>query len=174
MIEVKLTWPEMLRAAEVGVLRRLETVVSGKHNLSGLDPASKGWDWDIQGAIGELAYCKFRQIYWPGYVRGSDRKSGDVRDGDVDVEVRCGSQRHYRLIVHEGDRDDLVNVLVVGDGNRGMTYWVVGWMYGAEAKQVGSFESPTGGFKDYFVNQAALHKVERGWAPKAFPKTVAV
>ena len=148
---VKLTWYELLHAAEVGVLRRLESIT--KHRTPRFLPEGRAWDVHIEGACGELALGKVLNVYTPLTV--NTFKHPDVANR---FQVRTRSRRDYDLLVQPQDADDEIFVLVNGcDG----AYEVVGWMSGREAKQE-QWLADHGGYGKpaYFVPRSSLHPME--------------
>ncbi len=108
MIHVTLTPNELAFAAGVGLDRRMSHV--RKPNPS-MDKNANGkfkWDYDIEAAAAEMAWCKYHNIYWSGIG-----KIG-AKDGGI-VEIRWVSEPGYGLINYPRDDDDSYYVIVEGN-----------------------------------------------------------
>jgi hypothetical protein len=132
----------------IGSERQISAVEKGLNNSFGYK--GSGWDIHIEGAAGELAYCKWAGIYF--YPTIDTFKNG----GDVgELQIRTRSEDSYDLIVREKDRDDDIFILVVGKIPK---YRIVGWITGSNAKQkkwekdYGNRNAPA-----YFVPQSSLN-----------------
>ena len=67
MIEISLTWPEIMLGVDAGVMRRVYALKSNKRGVYGASDES-AWDNDINGAIAELACAKWANVFWSGTV----------------------------------------------------------------------------------------------------------
>ena len=77
---IQLSYPEIMQAATIGVMRRMQRLKSGYALAHGLK-AGKDWQLMIEGALSECALAKFLNVYWVG--------CGEINDVDVgDVDVR--------------------------------------------------------------------------------------
>ena len=123
--EVVLTESEMLSAGIIGCRRQIQALQAGL--VPGAGFRGGCFEIHVQGAAGELAFAKFRNLYWSGSV-GTFRQGGDVGP----IQVRTRSNWNHDLIVRDGDRDDDVFVLVVGTIPR---FRIIGWLRGGDAKQ---------------------------------------
>ena len=148
--EVTLTESEMLTAALIGCRRQIGALLENRTPSAAFRGAS--WEIHIQGAAGELAFARFRNLFWSGSI-GTYRRGGDVGD----IQIRTRSQPHYDLIVRDGDRDDDVFVLVVGIIPR---FRIIGWIYGRDAKQPQYRKEYGGRPSAFFVPQSALRPFE--------------
>lgn len=146
-MNVSLDWFEVSMAAGVGMRRQIEAIRKSCQNQR---PTAKSeWDSHILGAMGECAFAKATGRYWNGSVN-TFRKGGDV--GDT-IQIRTRSNPTYDLIVREDDKDDAVFVLVTGEG---ISFAIVGWMKGKEAKKK-KYLKNYGNYGDaFFVPQADL------------------
>lgn len=126
MIEVQLTWTELMMAANVGVMRRLTSLKEGYSNGRFSDQSD--WDIDIDGACGECAFAKLRGFYWNAGNRTF--KSPDVENW----QVRATRYEDGHLIVRPKDKDpdNTRYVLVICDAPN---FKIVGSMSIFEAKQ---------------------------------------
>jgi len=123
MIELTLTPDEVQYAAMHGVARRKNKLAGLRADREQGEPST--WDNEIEGALVELAYCKWRNCHWWGLA--------GVRASDADnCEIRW--TKHYGtggLIGYRHDNPDKRFVLVEGFAPR---YRVVGWLFGREVK----------------------------------------
>lgn len=127
MTDVPLTWHELHRGADVGVLRNLTAWRNGMRSTYGEHPTDGRWERHVNGAIGEQVIAKALGLYWQPNIGGRDVE-GDVGRWQVRTSARRG------LIIREGDLDEAPFVLVVGTPPR---FTIVGWLYGYEARQLG-------------------------------------
>jgi hypothetical protein len=138
---VKLTYPEVMSAALVGVMRQVKNLRVGRKDRYGCDPED-GWTFHIEGACGEMAVAKATRLYWSGAI---DR----LRADDVgQFQVRTCSRHSYRLLLHPDDPNDRAFVHVTG---LAPNFWIRGWIY-ARDKQEDWWEDPSGKNRHaYFV-----------------------
>lgn len=145
MDRVTLTWAELYRAAQVGLLRRTSAMAKGSLELTG---RGDGWDQDIEGAIGEKAFAKWGNFYWDESV-GKYKSEPDVHIYDV----RFGGPS---LIIRSDDLDERPMVLVVVDRDH-PHYQIPGWVWVHEGKQERWFtDKGLGRPPAYFVPQSVL------------------
>lgn len=141
----------MLQAAQVGAMRRIESLKKGFKPASGCD-TSAPWQIDIEGAMAECAVAKALGVYWS---RGAWGKADIGRN----VQVRHTKLQQGRLLVRPNDEGDEPFVLAIGgDG----VYRIAGWLYGRECKQP-EWLMTTKGREDspaYFAPQDALRPIE--------------
>ncbi len=124
--EVNLTEIELDMARVVGGSRMRESRKSGRSNMHGLK--SRDQEIDFLGACGEMAAAKYYGIYFFPSIN-------NFKDPDVaGMQIRCGSQAGYSLIVREDDADDCPFVLVTADNISLGQFTVHGWLFGSEAK----------------------------------------
>ena len=120
----------------------------------------------LKAAIGELAFCKARGLYWPATVN-TFRKQPDV----YQYEIRTRSKPDYQLNVRPDAKDHAPYVLV-----RGMTprFHLVGWIYARDAKQRPDWSKTYGGHEPaFFVPDKYLHDMATLPAP-VLPGALAV
>ena len=148
MIEVTLTWAEVMQAANLGVMRQIAAMKASRPDRHGIDPAN-GWRAHIEGAAGEMAFAKALGLYFGSTI--NEFKAPDV----AGIQVRTRSNHDYELIVRADDADDLAYVLVTGSIPK---FRVVGWSTGARAK---TFQPQTYGGRPpaYFVPHTHLRDV---------------
>ena len=142
-IIVALSWPEVLLAANAGIMRRVSALRRGRADLYP-DASRPMWDRDINGALAEVAVAKWMGVFWSGTV-------GRVDLPDVgNLQVRSKTQDGDRLVVRpdDDDADIFVSVLV-----QPPQYRLCGWLYGREAKR----EEWVVSHGCYFVRDEFLH-----------------
>src|SRR5262245_58679562 len=123
-VRVRLTWAEILLAASVGSMRRVQNLKlnsmpgngAGQHNA---------WTLDIEGACGEMAVAKYLGLYWGGQV-------GDYSANDVGkFQVKTNTSRQWTdLIIRPTDSDDGQFILVLSFLP---DFEVCGWIRGRDA-----------------------------------------
>ena len=148
--EIVLTESEMLTAALIGARRQLGALLAGR--VPGAGFTGLGWDVHVEGAAGELAFARFRNLYWSGSV-GTYRRGGDVGP----IQVRTRSRADYDLIVRNTDRSEDIFVLVIGTIPR---FEIIGWIRGGDAKQPQYLKRHGDRPAAYFVPRSALRPFE--------------
>jgi hypothetical protein len=146
--EVTLTRAEFAHAALVGLFRRVSSLSAKRQDRHGVQGT---WDMDIEGACGECALAKARNMYW-GATPFSKRDSGDV----ARYEVRTAPQPDHCLIIRPSDHDERYYILLTGTAP---TFTIRGWILGAHAKRPEWQKEPNGRPPAYFVPQDALHPI---------------
>lgn len=144
-MSITLTEHEVIMGSQVGLNRRIRSEFGGLKNNHGYTGKNQ-WDIDIEGAIAEMIVAKTLGLYWDGSI--DVFKRGDINDEVSWIEVRWIDSREKRLIVRPDDPDDRVFILVMGHCPK---YRIVGYISGAQAKEVGSLESPNDRPPAYFV-----------------------
>lgn len=127
MISVTLTFPEMMLAAQVAAMRRVQGM---KHNRAktygyGFD-SDPLWQTDAISCLAEMALAKQLDRFWSGTV-------GDITAADVGTfyQVRATEHPTGRLILHPKDKDEQPFVLARVAGSR---VDLMGWVYGRDGK----------------------------------------
>jgi hypothetical protein len=128
-VTIRLTEEELIMGAMQGVLRRVNAIMHDRRdNVSGELPNERefdGWGVDIEGALGEMAFAKYRDTYWSG--------AADFREGDVgDTEVRTTKHRGGSLLLYPTSENDKRFALMIGSIG---VYRVAGWIRGKDGKQ---------------------------------------
>lgn len=139
MNEVKLSMPEVMQAVIVGVMRQMHNIKAGNTHLYG-GHEDQGWQYHIEGAMGELALAKHLGVFWGIGLKGG----ADVGRHQVRTTSRTGN----RLIIHPDDADDERFYLVIGVNGK---YQIMGWIMGRDAKDKKYWTDPTGSRPAYFV-----------------------
>lgn len=150
MDQITLSWGEIWTAAIVGCMRQISNLKDRLHHKYGANNALS-WQMHIEGAMGEAAVAKLLDRWWSGAL--GDRTAADVGE----LQVRTTSRRTGRLIVHPGERDLDIFILVICDPPR---FMVPGWIYGSDAKSELFWTDPQGGRPAYFVPQNRLKPME--------------
>lgn len=144
---VTLTWFEVLHASMVGIRRQIEALKKNLPDAHGFN-GDESWTVHIEGACGEMALAKHRNLYWNASVN-TFKKGADV----LLLHVRTRSKPEYELIVRRDDPDQDVFVLVTG---RCPTYKIHGWIHGKEAKKTEWLKEHGGRPPAFFVPQSKL------------------
>lgn len=103
---------------------------------------------DIDGAMAEAAYCQYRGIPYRMNVGSYERP-----DVGKKTQVRSTRWPNGRLIVHDDSKDDEYFVLV----RQHVTFEVVGWQKGREAKQLAKRETHRANGTALFVPNCYLN-----------------
>ena len=152
-VEVKLTGAEMLAGSLTGVMRQIKALLAGSADKHGAD-LGKGWQYHIEGALGEMAAARALGMYW-------DHAVGNYKAADLgeDVQVRTRSEHWHDLIVRPDDDSEHTYVLVTG---RAPSYSVVGYILGSKAQQPEWWKSVgTRDKESWFVPQGDLHPISK-------------
>jgi hypothetical protein len=147
-VEVQLSASELVQAATIGAQRHVFAIAKGLPDRHGFEGA--GWDVHIEGAAGELAFCKATGRYWDATIN-TFKTGGDV---GTRIQVRTRSKTWYDLLVRPDDRPDDIFVLVLG---RSPTFRVAGWISGQEAQRPEYLQSYGNRPTAYFVPVTALN-----------------
>jgi len=147
-VVIKLTTYEMMMAANIGVMRQVESI---KYNMQPKYGSDSEGDWQkhIESAMTECVMAKYKNVFWCK----RDRKDPDVGD----FEVRASQRPDARLIIHHDDFDDRAYWLVTGKNG---TYTVHGYMMGRDAKNQKYWTDPKTGRPAFFVPQSDLIQPE--------------
>lgn len=123
-IEIRLTWHEMLLAAQAGCLRQVCALQDQRRARYGVRDG-EAWQDHVIGALGEYAVAKAMRAFWT---------VGSFRAPDVGrYEVRTTPYQSGALLLHADDRDDAPYVLVTGGCSA--IFVVRGWLLGRDVKQ---------------------------------------
>jgi hypothetical protein len=97
--------------------------VEAGHGFNG-DP----WDVDVEGACAEIAAYKSVGRYWSPSISKLKEEGGDGGPWDV----RRRSEEWHDHLIRDNDPQDRPHILVIGRAPR---FWVVGWLWGHEARR---------------------------------------
>lgn len=128
----------------VGCRRNINDVLNGFGNRG--VAKNRMWDVNINGALGELAFCRLFGIYFAATTEKPDKV--DFLVGDLKVEIRTAYEATSRLIVRKGDLDDAAFVLMVGSQ---VEFEFVGWDWGVNCKDDRFLSAPAGRPPAWFV-----------------------
>lgn len=144
-MKIILTQHEILMGALAGTLRRISSMGAA------YTPSSDLWSIDIEGACAEVAAAKGLNMYWSGSVN-----TFKLPDLACNIQVRHTIKRNGCLIVRNDDANNEKFVLVVGEAPE---FFIVGWLYGGEAKDDKYEYNPNNREPAYFVPQDKLHPI---------------
>lgn len=147
-VSVRLTMAELMQAAQVGIMRRIQNIKVGRAERPTYGLGQDGaWSCDIEGAAGEMAVAKWRRSYWSGAI-------GDLAAADVaKLQVRTTTHPTGRLVLHDRDDPEAVYVLARGVAP---SFELVGWLRGKDGMRKEYWQDPTGKRPAYFVPTEAL------------------
>lgn len=123
-MKIVLTQAEMQQAAFVGCYRNAENIKKGRRARYGANNKRNGWQYAIEGALGEMAAAKACGVFWSG---AHDFGAEDILGADV----RTSSFPDV-FPMHDKDNDDRKFIGVFGAEG---TYDVEGWLWGGECKR---------------------------------------
>lgn len=151
MIEVRITYKEMMEAGHVGLMRMVENIKEDRVETHGVTTDTSAWGRHVEAAMAELAFCKHYGFYWGGL--------GSLKAPDVygtNIEIRHTHYPNGKLIVQANNEDDHIYWLLTG---RFGEYIIHGYMAGTDAKQDQWWPGPRPDqHKAFFVPQSALAK----------------
>ena len=150
--QIRLEPFEMRMAKFVAHERNNQSHDMGLEAGHGLVSASGGVGENVTGALGEMAFAKFKNLYWSGSV-GTFKTGGDVGN----IQVRSTNLLDRGMIIRADDRENDVFVAV---NNCAPVFFIRGWLYGHEAKQTEWRKNPGGRGFAWFVPQHALRPIE--------------
>lgn len=148
---VTLSLEEIEMAALIGCKRAAESKLAGRKDKFPVINNSF-WDIDVEGAMAEMAYCKYRNKFWTGSVNTFKQADCGVR-----TQIRSTSHQNGRLIIRNDDDDSHFYVLIVG---KCPTYSIIGWIKGLDGKKQKYQSSPNNGPPAFFIPQTDLHKFD--------------
>lgn len=147
-IRVRLSWTEILLAADVGIMRNVQSL-RGRWTPSAEQGFENSWTPNIEGAAGEMAVAKYLAVYWGGIV--GDPKADDV--GEYQVRTNA-SRRLDDMILRPGDRKDRIWISVLSFLPE---FVICGWIAGRDGMNSKYLRQGTPGRPDcYFVPRSAL------------------
>lgn len=131
---VILTDAEMEIAILVGRRRYLSSLARGSKHLNGKALYENDWDMAIEGAAGELAFCKARGIYFEASV-----DTFHAPDAEGIWQIRTTRRLGRGLIMRKGDPPADLYVLVEGQCPR---YTIRGWIRGSDGMVPANWTAP--------------------------------
>lgn len=154
-VVVTLTPIEHQLAYVAGNRRYDESVSRGRKDAHGLNSDRDGLAIHVLGAAGELAFAKWRGLYWGGHCNSF--KGPDL---GANIQVRTRSLHRYDLIVRRDDDPDSVFVLVTSESS--LEYHLHGWCWGKEAMKDEFLAKHGGREQCWFVPKGALRDFRKG------------
>ena len=125
MVEVSLSFPELLLAAQVGTFRQVSNTFN-KRKPGNNHPDDLPYYDHFLGAIGEYVVAKWLGIFWSGSI-------GNMRAADVGpYEVKLRSKHYYDLVLQRHNSADALYILVTGLGPE---FIIQGGLWGHDGKQ---------------------------------------
>ena len=147
---VKLTAHNMFMAGMVGVSRHVKGM--NKQGQYGANNNKNGWQYNCDGACGEMCVAKYLNKYWDGAL-------GNFRAQDVGhYQVRTTPNDWGHLLLHPKDEDAEVFILILSHGSP--EFILKGWLLGKEGKVDEFWRDGTKGRPAFFVPQEALHSMD--------------
>jgi hypothetical protein len=145
MTDITLTWAEMLVAANVGIMRNVQSLRLGRKRIG----ADDTWTANIEGAAGEMAVAKMLGLYWAGAI-------GDIEADDVGpYQVKTNTSRKWDdLILRKWNRPDRIYISVLSFVPR---FIIAGWIFGEEGMQEEFYREGAPGMPAFFVPRSLLH-----------------
>lgn len=148
MTVIKLTWAEVLLAANVGVLRNVQSLKLGRKRIGNDDT----WDCNIEGACGEMAVAKNFGNFWSGAI-------GNIDADDVGTyQVKTNTSRKWDdLILRKWNKPDRIYIGVLSFLP---SFTITGWIYGEEGMQEKYYRDGRPGMPAYFVPRSVLRPLD--------------
>jgi hypothetical protein len=151
---MKLNSEELDLANMIANSRINESQSSGRQDNHG---ASRSFQIDLIGAIGEIGFCKMYGLSYDRTGLLNTFKASDIVG--LPIQIRATNLPAGKLIVRNADDDDAsFYVLVICSD--GMTVRCPGWLRGLDAKNPSYLFAPNGREPAYFVPQAVLNPPE--------------
>ena len=150
---IELSPHNLLMAGMVGISRQVKNLSRGVRDRYGCDSSQWGWQNHCNGACGELAFAKWKGKYWDGAMN-------DFAAPDVGAyQVRTSAKANQSLILHPGDSDDDLFVLVLVHALPICT--LAGWIPGGAGKHGKWWTTEGVRHPAFFVPQSALLPMEQ-------------
>lgn len=151
-IQIKLDPWEFKHCVDVANIRM---AISNERDMNHSSTYERGYVERIRqetlGVCGEMAVCKAINKMWKPTVNTFH----NVPDVEPNIEVRSTENTNGSLIIRENDDDNRWYFLVIGEPPN---VTVVGYIWGANAKQDQWIKNPNGYRTAWFVPQDALLK----------------
>jgi hypothetical protein len=125
------TWPEMVLAAQVGIMRTIHNIFKGTHKPLHAQNGDR-WGYDIEGAGAEMAVAKRYNLYWLAVSSRPRDLDGDVGK----IQVRSTPRKDGGLILRPTVNHDAPYILARGIFPK---WELAGWCFGHE------------GFRDEYI-----------------------
>jgi len=150
-VEVTLTPSEMLVAGQLGLMRMVQNLRDSRKGKYGAPTDVQAWAINILGTMGEACVAKWGGLWWSGSL-------GDYKADDAGkLQVRTVDHEKKRLILHDDDKDDRPYVLVYA---KPPTFYIKGWIMGADGKNKEYWSDPQGTNRHaYFLPEDCLNDI---------------
>ena len=140
---VELEWYEYKMAAQVGLDRKVQSILNGhKDRYGSVWTPISDVGWSVVSAVAECAVAKALGMYWDGSINTFSRP--DLGDYEIKAQLhhKIDPNKHSNfLVIKPNAPDDLLHVLVLSHSNT--RYEVVGFMKASDAK-VARYERQVG------------------------------
>lgn len=143
----KLSYPQIMMASHVAIMRRASNAVREVPPRYGAD---NSWEGDIHGCCSELVVARFLNLFWCGSVNSDPGKKKHKDVGGL-IEVRSKGlhpkKKDYGLTLHQPDENEVPFVCVWPDPPR---YHLQGWCLASEGKIQDNWGDHAGQNRPYF------------------------
>jgi hypothetical protein len=151
-ITITLTWAEMLIAANIGVMRNVQSLKLGRGRMDSLTTQFGGmdyaWSTNIEGAAGEMAVAKHLGLFWSGAV-------GDIKANDVGpYQVKTNTSRKWDDLILRDWNDP--NKIYIGVLSFVPKFVITGWIAGSDGMKKEFHRDGVPGMPAYFVPRSLL------------------
>lgn len=151
---VGLSEDDVQYGVRIGKMRQANNVSNGRSDAHGF--RGNGEALHVAGSLAELAVARHLDLPWSEYVEDPFSLEADVGES---LQIRSTSHRSGRLIVHQGDPDEAVFILVIALAED--QYGIAGGIRGRRAKDPAWWTDPTGKNRPaFFVPQTALRPLD--------------
>lgn len=149
IVEITLAPSEIAMASNAGIQRQVKGIIrAGRTGRYGADNIAHGFQYNVEGTIGECAVAKYFGIFWSGEL-------GNFAAKDVGpYQVRATSHKNGCLRVHKEDSDTDVFILALLHAVPRVT--IYGWQFGRDAKVETFWCAKSGARFAYFNPQYSL------------------
>jgi len=131
---VELEWYEYKMAAQVGLDRKVQSILNGhKDRYGSVWTPISDVGWSVVSAVAECAVAKALGMYWDGSINTFSRP--DLGDYEIKAQLHhtIDPNKHSNfLVIKPNAPDDLLHVLVLVHSNT--RYEVVGFIKASDAK----------------------------------------
>jgi hypothetical protein len=150
-VRVRLSWAEVLQAASVGAMRKVQCLKEHWTPGAGRNNHDDDWTPNIEGAAGEMAVAKHLGIYWSGSL-------GNYKADDVgSYQVRTNTSRQWTdMSIRTKDRDDRIYISVLSFLPE---FVICGWLAGNDCKRQEWWRDGTPGRPCFWVPRGALQPI---------------
>lgn len=153
MKKIRLTEAEM---SMLVILSSMRTLMARSNNIKNLKGSTSRNDIiELDGIIGEYAFCKMNNIFMAEIVPSVNAMGADCVYNGKNIDIKSTRHKHGRLIGHIKRNTDIdVYVLAIIDD---MDVTFPGWLYADELYDSDNIMM-LGGYSVYAVNQEDLRR----------------